>query len=260
MGIIAQVGTKWYTWFTLQKPSWAMLQKRMIFKCRAASKSASVAFEKEETDYRSTSSILTSYIKHAEQLADEIGDIVIAVALQVDAHCPEKMGAFKDMVPQILTESINGGGGANFLISDSYLPVSVVLEREWDQIQKAELEKKWERVLYSLVERQISRVNLALDDPQPQIAAPLPVQPTKVQDQPQDQVRDPKNNPKMISLAQASFEFNIPRSSLTAAAKKEPGESGFLASIKVGYHRYFYRDDLRKHARSREAYRRKPRS
>lgn len=66
---------------------------------------------------------------------------------------------------------------------------------------------------------------------------------------------DPESDPNMIGLAQASFEYNIPRSLLSKGAAKSHGASGFLRSVKKGHKRYFWKKDLIPLARSRQAYR-----
>lgn len=249
-------------------PPWKTIYKRILLKCAAAAGKTAVAFEKEGDLYRSATDILRTYFDHAEQLAEETGSILEVEGQEVLSQCPKDVEAFKSIVPLIVRGSIGcfnkffkQDADVLSLDPDCQSGAVEVITKEWDQERVVTLLEKWKKVARALVERQVSRVNLSLehkaDAPKNKAVESSPPEPPPKQER---TLEDLKNDLKMIGLAQASFEYNIPRSTLSAAAKRNTGQAGFLASIKIGHLRFFYKDDLRKLARSREAYRRKPRS
>jgi hypothetical protein len=62
----------------------------------------------------------------------------------------------------------------------------------------------------------------------------------------------PKNDPKLIYQADAATFYNIPKSVLSKAAERKPGEPGYLWSDREGRRIWYRRSDLEKISRSRE--------
>ncbi len=71
----------------------------------------------------------------------------------------------------------------------------------------------------------------------------------KAVDEPQG---TPKTNPQLIYQSDGAEFYNIPKSTLSKAANKEPGEPGYLWSGHTGRRVFYRRADLQKISRSRQ--------
>jgi len=71
--------------------------------------------------------------------------------------------------------------------------------------------------------------------------------------EPASGVATPKTDPGLIYQADAATFYNIPKSVLSKAAKKEPGQPGYLWSGRNGKHVFYRKKDMEAVARSRAA-------
>jgi hypothetical protein len=63
--------------------------------------------------------------------------------------------------------------------------------------------------------------------------------------------RPARENRELISLSEAAELYDIPKATLSKAARKQPGSFGYLRSEREGRRVYFYRQDITNFRRSR---------
>ncbi len=230
---------------------------RIQLKCDAACSEATLALERIADDYVPPEELIKDFFKQAEALSEELGTILTESAPEVMSRCPAEEDAFRASTPKIIKRAIWALGHLEKKQGQSSeCPPRIrdILRMEPDDYQTRTVTERWDRLLLAFLEKQVNRVNLAISEWQSKSSFAVEMEPTF---DPKRQTTNPETDHNMIQLQQASVQFNIPKSSLSKAAKKDKGESGYLASRKVGSARYFWKDDLQKFARSRAAFRRK---
>lgn len=234
----------------MHKLEWAAIKARVALKVEAALGKAVVAFAKEDFLYYPRAAMARSIINHAEMLSQELGGIFAECAAQVAAQCPAEAKVFTAEVPRILADELglfmSGSGSGGEGTPDK------LLEDILGEELREELQGKVDRALKALVAGQISAAQLALD--QAMENPDKPIGKRAAAERSRQKELHPKDDPKMIGLADAWRAYGIPKSTLTKSAKKKPSRPGYLRSKTRGRNRYFWRDDLEKLDQSRQSF------
>lgn len=246
------------------------IRKRILLKCAALRQKAVLRCDRELATSKDTKSAFHIYLHHAEKLSEKIGEAIRDEAKNIrEMSPPEREECRKSCSTLILLMVVGLEGdiedGEHLKVSyGDDLSFPAILESERNPKIKALLTRILKRALKAMIRRQLALLDLELDlEEKGEVIEQRSAPPTSIprdlgqSKQPVDD--DPSKDPRMIRLIDASYRFNIPKSVLSKAINKGSSQGGHIPCVRRGRSAYLYTEDVRRLARTREAYwRRRP--